>query len=148
VGGSSVPVIGRESLDVPLDYEALSGVGTFLGSGGCIVMDDSGCIVRASWRLAQFYRHESCGKCTPCREGTGWLAKILGRMVQGEGRGEEDIRMLESLFGRIAGRTLCPLADGAVMPVQSALELFRDDFVRVAEHGSPRPEPMMGVPVG
>ena len=126
----------------------LNGVGTFLGSGGCIVMDDSGCIVRASWRLAQFYRHESCGKCTPCREGTGWLANILGRMVHGEGRGEEDIRLLESLFGRIEGRTLCPLADGAVMPIQSALDLFRDEFIRVAHEGSPRPVPMTEAPVG
>jgi NADH-quinone oxidoreductase subunit F len=105
-------------------------------------MDDSGCIVRASWRLAHFYRHESCGKCTPCREGTGWLEKILGRMVHGEGR-LEDLAMLESLFGRISGRTLCALADGAVAPVQSALELFRDDFERVIEQGgSPVPEPM------
>jgi NADH-quinone oxidoreductase subunit F len=140
-GGSSVPVISAASLDVPLDYESLNGVGTFLGSGGCIVMDDSGCIVRASHRLAQFYRHESCGKCTPCREGTGWLEKILGRLVDGEGS-EADLAMLESLFGRISGRTLCALADGAVMPVKSALELFRDDFVRVAREGSPRPAPM------
>jgi NADH-quinone oxidoreductase subunit F len=117
-------------------------VGTFLGSGGCIVMDDSGCIVRASWRLAHFYRHESCGKCTPCREGTGWLEKILGRMVHGDGR-MEDIEMLESLFGRISGRTLCALADGAVAPVQSALEYFRDDFVAAIENGGcPAPEPM------
>jgi len=143
-GGSSVPVIGIDALDVALDYEALNAAGTFLGSGGCIVMDDSECIVRASHRLAQFYRHESCGKCTPCREGTGWLAKNLGRMVAGEGRGAEDIRMLESLFGRISGRTLCPLADGAVMPVKSALELFHDEFVHVATHGSPPADPMIG----
>ncbi len=147
-GGSSVPVIGAGSLDVPLDYESLEGVGTFLGSGGCIVMDDTGCIVRACHRLAQFYRHESCGKCTPCREGTGWLENILGRMVEGRGRGDDDIRMLEGLFGRISGRTLCALADGAVMPVQSALELFRDEFVRVAHEGSPRPAPMTEAPVG
>ena len=141
-GGSSVPVLTAEHLDTPLDYESLAGAGTFLGSGGCIVMDDSGCIVRASWRLAHFYRHESCGKCTPCREGTGWLEKILGRIVHGDGR-LEDLAMLESLFGRISGRTLCALADGAVAPVQSALELFRDDFVRVIEQGgSPVPEPM------
>jgi NADH-quinone oxidoreductase subunit F len=141
-GGSSVPVLTAEHLDTPLDYESLAGAGSFLGSGGCIVMDDSGCIVRASWRLAHFYRHESCGKCTPCREGTGWLEKILGRMVHGEGR-LEDLAMLESLFGRISGRTLCALADGAVAPVQSALELFRDDFERVIEQGgSPVPEPM------
>ncbi|MFZ4755371.1 MAG: NADH-quinone oxidoreductase subunit NuoF [Miltoncostaeaceae bacterium] len=141
-GGSSVPVLTAEHLDTPLDYESLAGAGSFLGSGGCIVMDDSGCIVRASWRLAHFYRHESCGKCTPCREGTGWLEKILGRIVHGDGR-LEDLAMLESLFGRISGRTLCALADGAVAPVQSALELFRDDFVRVIEQGgSPVPEPM------
>ncbi len=141
-GGSSVPVLTAEHLDTPLDYESLASAGSFLGSGGCIVMDDSGCIVRASWRLAHFYRHESCGKCTPCREGTGWLEKILGRMVHGDGR-LEDLAMLESLFGRISGRTLCALADGAVAPVQSALELFRDDFERVIEQGgSPVPEPM------
>ena len=141
-GGSSVPVLTAEHLDTPLDYESLASAGSFLGSGGCIVMDDSGCIVRASWRLAHFYRHESCGKCTPCREGTGWLEKILGRIVHGDGR-LEDLAMLESLFGRISGRTLCALADGAVAPVQSALELFRDDFERVIEQGgSPVPEPM------
>ena len=141
-GGSSVPVLTAEHLDTPLDYESLASAGSFLGSGGCIVMDDSGCIVRASWRLAHFYRHESCGKCTPCREGTGWLEKILGRIVHGDGR-LEDLAMLESLFGRISGRTLCALADGAVAPVQSALELFRDDFERVIEQGGSHvPEPM------
>src|SRR5690606_32654811 len=112
-----------------------------------IVMDDSGCIVRACLRLAHFYRHESCGKCSPCREGTSWLEKILQRMVDGEGR-MEDLELLENLFRRISGRTLCALADGAVMPVKSALERFRDDFVRVIENGSPRPEPMMEVPAG
>ena len=141
-GGSSTPVLTKDHLDTPLDYESLNAVGTFLGSGGCIVMDDSGCIVRATARLAHFYRHESCGKCTPCREGTGWMQKILDRMVDGQGR-MEDLAMLDSLFGRIAGRTLCPLADGAVMPIQSALEHFHDDFERViAQGGSPRPVPM------
>jgi NADH-quinone oxidoreductase subunit F len=147
VGGSSVPVLGEEALDTPLDYESLQAAGTFLGSGGCIVMDDSGCIVRASLRLARFYRHESCGKCTPCREGTGWMERLLQRLVDGEGR-IEDLDLLESLFQRIAGKTLCPLADGAVAPIQSALRLFRDDFVRVAREGSPRPEPMTEVAVG
>jgi NADH-quinone oxidoreductase subunit F len=142
VGGSSVPVLGEEHLDTPLDYESLQAAGTFLGSGGCIVMDDSGCIVRASARLAHFYRHESCGKCSPCREGTSWLEKILQRMVDGQGR-MEDLELLESLFGRIGGKTLCALADGAVAPIRSAVKMFRDDFVRVIEHGSPRPEPMM-----
>ena len=141
VGGSSVPVLGAEHLDTPLDYESLAEAGTFLGSGGCIVMDDSGCIVRASLRLATFYRHESCGKCTPCREGTGWLEKVLQRMVDGEGR-VEDLDLLESLFGRISGTTLCALADGAVAPIASAIKLFRGDFLRVIENGSPLPTPM------
>ncbi len=140
-GGSSTPVVGEEALDVPLTYEALAEAGTALGSGGAIVMDDSGCIVRASLRLAYFYRHESCGKCTPCREGTTWMEKILQRMVDGQGR-MEDLELLDSLFGRISGKTLCPLADGAVMPIRSAITRFRDDFVRVIEHGSPRPAPM------
>jgi NADH-quinone oxidoreductase subunit F len=147
VGGSSVPVLGEAALDTPLDYESLQAAGTFLGSGGCIVMDDSGCIVRASLRLAHFYRHESCGKCTPCREGTGWLERVLQRMVDGSGR-MEDLELLEALFGRMSGTTLCPLADGAVAPIASALRIFRDDFARVALEGSPRPEPMMEVVAG
>jgi NADH-quinone oxidoreductase subunit F len=104
-------------------------------------MDDSGCIVRATLRLAEFYRHESCGKCTPCREGTGWMEKVLRRMVDGQGR-MEDLELMESLFSRIGGKCLCALADGAVAPISSAIQLFRDDFVRVIEHGSPRPAPM------
>jgi NADH-quinone oxidoreductase subunit F len=144
VGGSSVPVLGAQHLDTPLDYESLQEAGTFLGSGGCIVMDDSGCIVRSSLRLASFYRHESCGKCTPCREGTSWLELILQRMVDGDGR-MEDLELLESLFGRIAGKCLCALADGAVAPIESAIRIFRQDFVRVVEQGSPRPEPMAAV---
>ena len=147
VGGSSVPVIGEEALDTPLDYESLAAAGTALGSGGCIVMDDSGCIVRASLRLAHFYRHESCGKCTPCREGTQWLEKVLQRMVDGEGR-TEDLDLLQTLFGRMSGTTLCPLAEGAVAPIRSALKLFPDDWTRVVREGSPRPEPMAEVPVG
>ncbi|MFN8120849.1 MAG: NADH-quinone oxidoreductase subunit NuoF [Thermoleophilia bacterium] len=147
VGGSSVPVIGEEHLDVPLDYESLQGIGTALGSGGCIVMDDSGCIVRACLRLATFYRHESCGKCSPCREGTSWFERILQRMVDGDGR-MEDFELLESLFRRVSGKTLCPLADGAIAPIRSAIKLFRDDFIRVCQEGSPRPEPMLPLSVG
>jgi NADH-quinone oxidoreductase subunit F len=141
VGGSSVPVLAEQHLDTPLDYESLQEAGTFLGSGGCIVMDDSGCIVRASLRLASFYRHESCGKCTPCREGTGWMENVLQRMVDGEGR-MEDFELMEALFGRIGGKCLCALADGAVAPISSAIRLFRKDFVRVVSEGSPLPQPM------
>jgi NADH-quinone oxidoreductase subunit F len=142
VGGSSVPVLGEQHLDTPLDYESLNAVGTFLGSGGCIVMDDSGSIVRATLRLASFYRHESCGKCTPCREGTSWIERILQRIVDGDGR-MEDLELLESIFGRISGKVLCALAEGAVAPIASAIKLFRADFVAAIEQGgSPRPEPM------
>jgi NADH-quinone oxidoreductase subunit F len=142
VGGSSVPVLGEQHLDTPLDYESLNAVGTFLGSGGCIVMDDSGSIVRATLRLASFYRHESCGKCTPCREGTSWIERILERIADGDGR-MEDLELLESIFGRVSGKVLCALAEGAVAPIASALKLFRADFVAAIEGGgTPRPEPM------
>jgi NADH-quinone oxidoreductase subunit F len=142
VGGSSVPVLGEQHLDTPLDYESLNAVGTFLGSGGCIVMDDSGCIVRSTLRLASFYRHESCGKCTPCREGTSWIERILERIVDGDGR-MDDLELLESIFGRISGKVLCALAEGAVAPISSAIKLFREDFVAAIEQGgAPRPEPM------
>jgi NADH-quinone oxidoreductase subunit F len=148
VGGSSVNVVGPEALDTPLDYEALAAAGSSLGSAGCIVMDDSGCIVRSTLRLAHFYRHESCGKCTPCREGTLWLERILQRIVDGEGR-MEDLELIESLAGRMVGRVLCALADTGVLPVVSAVRRYRDEFVRaIEEGGAPRPEPMMEVPVG
>jgi len=146
-GGSSVNVLGEEALDTPLDYESMAAAGSSLGCAGCIVMDDSGCIVRASLRLAEFYRHESCGKCTPCREGFGWLERILGRIVDGQGR-MEDLELIESLSGRIQGRVLCALADTGVLPVVSAVRRFREDFVRAVEHGSARPEPMSEVAVG
>ena len=146
VGGSSVNVVGPEALDTPLDYEALAAAGSSLGSAGCIVMDDSGCIVRSTLRLAHFYRHESCGKCTPCREGTLWLERILQRIVDGEGR-MEDLELIESLAGRMVGRVLCALADTGVLPVVSAVRRYRDEFVRaIEEGGAPRPEPMMEVP--
>jgi len=112
------------------------------------VMDDSGCIVRSTLRLAEFYRHESCGKCTPCREGTLWVERILRRIVEGEGR-MEDLELIESLAGRIAGRVLCALADTGILPVVSAIQRFRGDFVAAIENGgTARPEPMMEVPVG
>ncbi|HJZ61207.1 MAG TPA: NADH-quinone oxidoreductase subunit NuoF, partial [Miltoncostaeaceae bacterium] len=146
-GGSSVPVVGEEALDTPLDYESMAAAGTSLGCAGCIVMDDSGSIVRATLRLAHFYRHESCGKCTPCREGFIWLERILQRIVDGEGR-IEDLDLIESLSGRIQGRVLCALADTGVLPVASAVRRFRAEFERSVELGDPRPEPMMEVPVG
>jgi NADH-quinone oxidoreductase subunit F len=141
-GGSSVNVLGEDALDTPLDYESLAAAGSSLGCAGCIVMDDSGCIVRSSLRLAQFYRHESCGKCSPCREGFGWLERILQRIVDGQGR-MEDLALIEALGGRMQGRVLCALADTGILPVVSAVKRFREDFVRAVENGAPRPEPMM-----
>lgn len=147
VGGSSVPVLTKEHLDVALDYESLQEAGTFLGSAGCIVMDDSTCIVRATLRLAEFYRHESCGKCSPCREGTMWMVKLLHRMVEGEGR-PEDVDLLLKVSERIEGRVLCALADGAVAPIASAARLFADEFAQVARNGSPPPAPMLASATG
>ena len=148
VGGSSVNVVGAEALDTPLDYESLAAAGSSLGSAGCIVMDDSGSIVRSTLRLAHFYRHESCGKCTPCREGTLWLERILQRIVDGDGR-MEDLELIDSLAGRMVGRVLCALADTGVLPVVSAVKRFREEFVQAIEEGGERrPEPMMEVAVG
>ncbi len=98
-----------------------------LGSGAVIVIDDRTCIVWVIERLIHFYRHESCGKCTPCREGTGWLEKMISRIECGEGK-PGDIEKIESVCDNIFGRTICPLGDAAVMPIQSAIKLFRDEW--------------------
>ncbi len=136
-GGSSVPPLPANLLDTPLDFESMNAAGTFLGSGGVIVIDDQSCLVDSLWNLARFYAHESCGKCTPCREGTTWIAQILARIEGGAGR-EGDVDLLESLAGNILGRSFCPLGDAAAMPVQGFLKHFRADFERhVAEHGCP-----------
>jgi NADH-quinone oxidoreductase subunit F len=126
-GGSSVPMMPASQLDTHLDYESLNAVGTFLGSGGVIVIDDQTCVVDALWNMIRFYRHESCGKCTPCREGTYWMAEILERIEKGEGR-ETDIDLLADVADNILGKSFCALGDAAAMPVQGALKHFRDEF--------------------
>jgi len=119
-----------------------------LGSGAVVYMDESTCMVRNALVTTEFFAHESCGKCTPCREGTLWLERILQRIVDGEGR-MEDLELIESLSERINGRVLCALADTGILPVRSAIRRFRDDFVRaIEEGGDPRPDPMMEVAVG
>lgn len=128
-GGSSTPMITPEHLDVTLDYEALAEAGTMLGSGAVIVIGEGTCIVRAVERLAEFYRHESCGKCIPCREGTDWLWKILRRIEHGEGR-EEDIDLLLDICDNIAGKSFCPLGDAALGPVVSSIKHFRDEYLQ------------------
>lgn len=128
-GGSSVPVLPADvMMSLNMDYDAIAKAGSMLGSGAVIVMDETTCMVKALARLADFYFEESCGQCTPCREGTGWLARILHRLLQGKGT-MRDIETLDSVAGNIMGRTICALGDAAAMPVQSFLEHFRQEFV-------------------
>jgi NADH-quinone oxidoreductase subunit F len=127
-GGSSMPVLPAEiMMDVNMDFDSLQKAGSYLGSGAIIVMDDSTCMVRALERLAYFYHEESCGQCTPCREGTGWLYRIIHRIEHGEGR-PEDLDLLLDLCNNIAGRTICALGDAAAWPVQGMLKHFRNEF--------------------
>ncbi len=126
-GGSSTPFLLPDQLDTKLDYESIAEAGSMLGSGGVIVLHENTCIVWVIERLIHFYRHESCGKCTPCREGTGWLEQLISRIERGEGK-PGDLEKIESICDNILGRTVCPLGDAAVMPIQSALKLFRDEW--------------------
>jgi NADH-quinone oxidoreductase subunit F len=136
-GGSSVPLLTAEQLDTPMDFESVARAGSLLGSGGVVVMDDSTCIVHASHILVKFYRHESCGKCTPCREGTLWLDQVLARLEVGQGS-EEDLDLILDLADNIAGKTFCALGDAAVAFVASAIRHFRDEFVdHFRYHGCP-----------
>lgn len=133
-GGSSMPVLPAEIImDVNMDYDSLQKAGSYLGSGAVIVMDDTTCMVRALERLAYFYHEESCGQCTPCREGTGWLYRIVHRIEKGEGR-PEDLDLLLSLCENIAGRTICALGDAAAWPVQGMLKHYRKEFEYHIEH--------------
>ncbi|PWB68159.1 MAG: NADH-quinone oxidoreductase subunit F [Deltaproteobacteria bacterium] len=126
-GGSSTPVLRPDEIDVTYDIESMAKIGTMAGSGGVIVIPEGTCMVRALHVLMNFYAHESCGQCTPCREGTGWLSKIVGRIENGQGR-EGDLELVLDVCDNMMGRTICPLADAAVMPAQSFLWKFRDEF--------------------
>jgi NADH-quinone oxidoreductase subunit F len=134
-GGSSVPILTVDELDCDVSYEGIEAAGSFLGSGGLIAMDDSTCMVRAVRRMVEFYAHESCGQCTPCREGTSWLAKILRRIERGEGR-EEDIPLLLDIGANMAGTTICPLSDSAAVPVVSSIQKFEDEYTAHIRDGS------------
>ncbi len=133
-GGSSAPVLGPEHLDIAMDFDSLKEADSMLGSGAIVVMHEDTCIVEAFARLADFYAHESCGQCTPCREGTPWMAKILRNIENGEGR-PGDIDLLYDICLKIMGRTICPLGDAAVLCVKGALDRFRDEFEYHIEHG-------------
>jgi len=127
-GGSSAPVIpGDMMMDVTMDYDAIAKAGSMLGSGAVIVMDDTRCMVKSLLRLSYFYFEESCGQCTPCREGTGWLYRMVHRIEHGKGR-PEDLELLDSVAGNIMGRTICALGDAAAMPVRGFLKHYRDEF--------------------
>jgi NADH-quinone oxidoreductase subunit F len=134
-GGSSTPVLTADvCATVTMDYDSLAKAGSMLGAGSVIVMDKSVCIVRAIARLSRFYRHESCGQCSPCREGTGWLAQVMERIESGRGtRG--DIDLLMEIGTNISGKTICALGDAAAMPVMGAIRAFRDEFVFHVENG-------------
>jgi NADH-quinone oxidoreductase subunit F len=127
-GGSSTPLLTAEHVDVPLDYEGVAGAGSMLGTKALQIFDDTTCVVRAVLRWTEFYKHESCGKCTPCREGTWWLVQILHRLEEGQGD-EADLEKLLDLCDNILGRSFCALADGAVSPITSSLQYFRDEYV-------------------
>jgi NADH-quinone oxidoreductase subunit F len=126
-GGSSVPCLTADEIDVAMDFDAMMKAGTFLGSGGVVVLDDHTCIVKFALRTIKFYRHESCGWCIPCREGTDWLDKTLTRFHNGGGVAK-DIDNMKYLADNMLGRTFCPLGDAAAMPIQGFVKKFRAEF--------------------
>jgi NADH-quinone oxidoreductase subunit F len=134
-GGSSVPVLTAAECNVDLDFDSLAAAGTMLGSAGIMIMDSSTCMVKTIERIAHFYAHESCGQCTPCREGCGWMERILTRLETGQGR-NEDMDLLSSIAANIQGNTICPLGDAAAMPVASFVKKFRDEFQHHVDHKS------------
>ena len=133
-GGSSVPVVpGDVMMAANMDYDSIIAAGSYLGSGAVIVMDDRTCMVRVLERISRFYYAESCGQCTPCREGTGWMYRVIKRIEQGQGR-QDDMAKLIDVAGKIEGRTICALGDAAAWPVQSFIRHFGDEFQYHIDH--------------
>ncbi len=133
-GGSSAPVLPADlMMQCTMDYDSISKAGSMLGSGAVIVMDETRCMVKSLLRLSYFYFEESCGQCTPCREGTGWLYRMVSRIENGQGR-PEDLEVLDSVAANIMGRTICALGDAAAMPVRSFIKHFRDEFAHHIQH--------------
>ena len=133
-GGSSTPLLTADHLDVALDFEGVGAAGSMLGTRALQIFDDTVCVVRATLRWTEFYKHESCGKCTPCREGTWWLVQTLTRLDKGQGT-EADLDIMLDQCDNILGRSFCALADGAVSPIQSSIQYFRDEFIEHFNHG-------------
>jgi NADH-quinone oxidoreductase subunit F len=138
-GGASAPILPAALIDLPMDFDHVAKAGSMLGSAAVIVMDDTTCLVRAAARLAKFFNHESCGQCTPCREGTNWMELLLKRIEHGEGRpGDPDL--LLSVSKNVGGNSLCALGDAAIGPVQSLIKTFRDEVDRhITEKRCPFP---------
>ena len=152
-GGSSSPVLLAEDLDLPYDFDSMAKAGSMLGSGAIIVVDDSVSVVDVALKLAKFYRHESCGKCTPCREGTNWTVKMLQRVESGEAT-PMDLDIIASVQEQIMGNCLCVLGDAMAMPVGSMVRRWRGEFeetIARARETAPAPldvEPAIATPVG
>jgi NADH-quinone oxidoreductase subunit F len=133
-GGSSVPMLTADELDIGMDYEAMAAAGTMLGCGSVIVMDDTTDIVKQVRRMVDFYAHESCGQCTPCREGTAWAGKILRRIENGHGS-EADLQTLMEISDNMSGKTICVLSDACAAPITSSIQKFRGDYLaRMRRH--------------
>ena len=133
-GGSSSPILPASiMMDCTMDYDSIAKAGSMLGSGAVIVLDDTRCMVKSLQRLSYFYMHESCGQCTPCREGTGWLSRMVDRIETGHGR-PSDMDLLNSVADNIQGRTICALGDAAAMPVRAMIKHFRHEFEYHVEH--------------
>jgi NADH-quinone oxidoreductase subunit F len=133
-GGASAAILGPESLDMPMDFEGVAAAGSMLGSAAVIIMDDTTCMVGAALNLLHFFRHESCGKCTPCREGTDWLFKVLRRLEAGKGT-EDDISLLLRLTDNMDGKCFCLLGESALVPVRTSIQRFREDYERHVVEG-------------
>ncbi len=128
-GGASCPVLRGDEIDIPMDFDSLTRAGSLFGTGTPVIMDDTVCMVRAAWITARFFAHESCGQCTPCREGAGWLQRLLWRIETGEGE-EKDIDTLLSVTDQIEGNTICALGDAAAWPARGFAKKFRDEFLQ------------------
>jgi len=126
-GGASAPMLSGADLETPLDFESLAQKGSMLGSAGVVVMEEGTCMVKTAYVLSRFFSHESCGKCTPCRDGTPWMTQILKRIEEGRGR-EGDVELLESLCKGISGNCFCALGDAAVMALRGAMKYFKQEF--------------------
>ncbi|HNM96807.1 MAG TPA: NADH-quinone oxidoreductase subunit NuoF, partial [Marmoricola sp.] len=133
-GGSSTPLLTPEHLDMPLDFESVGAAGSMLGTRALQLFDETTCVVRAVLRWTEFYKHESCGKCTPCREGTWWLVQTLAKLEKGQGN-EADLDQLLDICDNILGRSFCALGDGATSPISSSIKYFRDEYLAHLEQG-------------